>query len=290
MTSIEHLGRGNPLFPENLWHLVDPPKELFFRGQFNLLHSGRPLIGIVGTRRADPTGRRLSRRVGELLAQAGCTVVSGLALGIDAEAHQGALKGSGQTVAVLGSGLADRTITPQQHLGLAQQMLQSGGLLLSEYPPTYPAGKYTYPARNRIISALVSHLVVIQAPLGSGALITVDHALTLGKSVAAFPGPSLQPGWAGTNQLLQQGAEVLCEPEDVLKWLGLQGQQVLPLARNGEKNWIIELLKQEALSTEQVMQKSKRRADEVLRGLSVLELSETITQVSGKWLMRKQKS
>lgn len=290
MTSISHIARTNPLFPADLWHLVDPPKELFFRGQIDLLQGNHPLVGIVGTRRADPTGRRLSRRVGELLAQAGCTVVSGLALGIDAEAHHGALKAGGRTVAVLGSGLADNTITPQQHLGLAQQIATHDGLLVSEYPPTYPAGKYTYPARNRIIAALVSHLIVIQAPVGSGALITVDHALQLGKSVAAFPGPSLNAAWAGTNQLLQQGAEVLCEPEDALQWLGLQGQQALPLATKLEKNGIIELLLQEGLSTEELVQKSGKSVVQVLRELSSLELAEQVSRVGGKWMKCSQKS
>ncbi|MEK7540129.1 MAG: DNA-processing protein DprA [Patescibacteria group bacterium] len=290
MTDISHIGRADPLFPADLWHLVDPPKELFFRGQFHLLQDKHPLVGIVGTRRADPTGRRLSRRVGELLAQAGCTVVSGLALGIDAEAHHGALKAGGHTVAVLGSGLADRTITPQQHLGLAQQIAAHGGLLLSEYPPTYPAGKYTYPARNRIIAALVSHLIVIQAPVGSGALITVDHALQLGKSVAAFPGPSLNAAWAGTNQLLQQGAEVLCEPEDALQWLGLTGQQALPLAKNPEGHGIIELLLQEALSTEELVQKSGKSVAQILHELSSLELAGQVWRVAGKWTARVQKS
>lgn len=290
MTDISHIGRTDPLFPADLWHLVDPPKDLFFRGKFDLLQGNHPLVGIVGTRRADPTGRRLSRRVGELLAQGGCTVVSGLALGIDAEAHHGALKAGGRTVAVLGSGLADNTITPQQHLGLAQQIVANDGLLVSEYPPTYPAGKYTYPARNRIIAALVSHLIIIQAPVGSGALITVDHALSLGKSVAAFPGPSLNAAWAGTNQLLQQGAEVLCEPEDALQWLGLKGQQALPLATNPEGNGIIELLLQAACSTEELVQKSGKPAAQVLRELSSLELAGQVWRVAGKWTARAQKS
>lgn len=265
--------------------LADPPEHIYMRGETSIFQryvkAGRPVVGVVGTRRVDPTGRRLAREVGRILGQADCLVVSGLALGVDAEAHQGALAGGGKTVAVLGSGLEDKVITPQQHLGLAHEILRHGGALLSEYPATYPAGKYTYPARNRLIAALVSHLVVVQAPQHSGALITVDHALSLGKSISAFPGPALNPGWKGTNQLIKDGAEVLCEPEDVLPWLGLDVQAHLPLSHTTSS--LLQLLQKRPCTKQELVIELRQPASEIAAQLTQAELAGTIMNLNGKW-------
>lgn len=281
--------RGDLAYPEVLNQLSDPPKQVYVRGQINVLAvSDRPVVAVVGTRRADASGRRLARTVGRLLSQAGCTVVSGLALGIDAEAHQGALASSGapdtagKTVAVLGNGLDERVISPQQHVNLALQIIRGGGALLSEYPPTYPAGKYTYPARNRLIAALSTHLVVIQAPIGSGALITVDHALTLGRSVASFPGPAYNPSWRGSNQLLKDGAEVLCEPTDVLAWLGINQQASLAL-ENRSESMVLKLLIGGAYTTQQLIQLSGLPTKKVIQELGEAELRGRVVNLNGKW-------
>lgn len=297
MKEIQHFLRGRAGYPEVFNQLTDPPGEIFVRGEFDLLAPGdRPVVAVVGTRRADASGRRLARSVGRLLSAAGCTVVSGLALGIDAEAHSGALEAAGplagKTVAVLGSGLADRTITPQQNFGLAQRILEHQGALISEYPPTYPAGKYTYPARNRLIAALCTHLVVIQAPIGSGALITVDHALTLGRSIATFPGPAYNPSWRGSNQLLKEGAEVLCEPADVLPWLGINQQASLPLtlAVGGPEEIVLKSVHTGAYTTQELIKLTQLPAAEVIQILGAAELQSQINLVSGKWIFTGQQS
>lgn len=292
MKDIQHIQRSDAGYPEVFNQLTDPPAEIFLRGQIDFLTPvQRPVVAVVGTRRADASGRRLARTVGRLLSGAGCTVVSGLALGVDAEAHSGALEGAasspaaGKTVAVLGSGLADPTITPQQHLGLAQRILEHHGALISEYPPTYPAGKYTYPARNRLIAALCTHLVVIQAPIGSGALITVDHALTLGRSIATFPGSVFNPSWRGTNQLLKDGAEVLCEPADVLAWLGFNQQASFPFqpAGGGLEEIVLKALSTGAYTTQELIKLTQRPAAEVVQILGAAELHHHVTLTNGKW-------
>lgn len=289
MNSI-YVARGQNNYPSILEQLSDPPKGLYIRGQIHLQALNQhPVVGVVGTRRADPTGRKLARQVGQVLAQAQCVVVSGLALGIDAEAHHGVLEAKGKTVAVLGSGLADTAITPAQHLGLAHAILQNGGALISEYPDTYPAGKYTYPARNRIIAGLCSHLIVIQAPIGSGALITVDHALALGRSIATFPGPALHAGWQGSNQLLKDGAEVLCRPDEVLDWLGLRGQTHLPFdsANQNKKNptldKLVSILKQAPHTTSELLELTDLSSANLLQELNKLELNGWVQLVGGRW-------
>lgn len=292
MKNIQHVQRGDAGYPEVFNQLTDPPAQIFIAGQIDFLTPGqRPIVAVVGTRRADASGRRLARTVGRLLAGAGCTVVSGLALGIDAEAHSGALEAgaanpaAGKTVAVLGSGLADPTITPQQHFGLSQRILEHHGTLISEYPPTYPAGKYTYPARNRLIAALCTHLVVIQAPIGSGALITVDHALTLGRSIATFPGPVFNPSWRGTNQLLKDGAEVLCEASDALTWLGINQQASLPLPAGGTglEEIVLKILTSGAYTTQELIKLTQHPAGEVIQVLGIAELHHQVTLINGKW-------
>lgn len=291
MKDIFCFKRGSSAYPEVFNQLTDPPQEVYVRGQIDLLSpSPHPMVGVVGTRRADAGGRRLARTVGRLLSQAGCTVVSGLALGIDAEAHQGALAAdgvgngaaAGKTLAVLGNGLDERVISPQQHLNLALQIIRSGGALLSEYPPTFPAGKYTYPARNRLIAAVCTHLVVIQAPIGSGALITVDHALTLGRSIAAFPGPAYNPSWRGSNQLLKDGAEVLCEPTDALAWLGINQQASLAL-ENRSESIVLKLLMGGAYTTQQLIQLSGLPSKKVIQELGEAELRGKVINLNGKW-------
>lgn len=281
---IQRFEQGHPKYPAVFKQLTDPPKQIFVRGQIDLLQpSDRPVVGIVGTRRADPTARRLAREVASRASDAGCLVVSGLALGVDAEAHQGALPG--KTVAVLGSGLADHIITPQQHLGLAHQILNHRGLLLSEYPETYPAGKYTYPARNRLIAALCTHLIVVQAPIGSGALITVDHALALGRNIASFPGPSLNPGWRGSNQLLKEGADVLCEPADVLSWLGIDSSlnKTLEMRMSEAEQLILKILTAQSCTTQELIARTHLDVASLTSYLGQLELAGCIQQSAGVW-------
>lgn len=286
MPDIHHILRGSSGYPQVFEQLTDPPPEIYIQGRIDF-HKlvDRPVVGIVGTRRADSSGRKLAWTVSRLVAQAGGVVVSGLALGIDAEAHQGALEAKGCTLAVLGNGLDDRVISPQQHLGLAKHIVKQGGALLTEYPPTHPAGKYTYPARNRLIAAVCTHLVVIQAPQGSGALITVDHALSLGRPVATFPGPVLHPGWRGSNQLLKDGAEVLCEPLQVLDWVGLRGQAKLPgvQAQSQLASCLYQALKTNTCTTQELVELSGLGVNEVIRYMSQAELDGLVQIDKGKW-------
>ena len=167
-------------FPAMLTEMTDPPYMLFYRGNLDCLKS--PCVSVVGTRRATQGARKATEAFAHDAAEDGCTVVSGLAYGIDSYAHKGSLlSANGQTAAILPSGID--TITPLAHTKLAQRMLQKGGLILSEYAPGTPAQNFRFVQRNRIIAALSPVTVVTQAPSGSGALITADYALTYGRDV-----------------------------------------------------------------------------------------------------------
>lgn len=208
--------RGDADYPASLEQLPQPPARLFAVGRLELLQ--RPTAAVVGTRRASPYGVRVAREFGRAIAAAGGTVISGLARGIDAAAHCGALEGGGATVAVLGTGLG--VVYPAGHRAL-QARIGAEGLLLSEEPPDERAGPGSFPRRNRIIAALSRLVVVVEAGERSGALNTVDHALDLSREVAAVPGPIDAPECRGSNTLLRTGAQVATDVADVLALLKL---------------------------------------------------------------------
>lgn len=191
-------------YPEVFRHLADPPPVLFLRGRAELLH--RPGVGVVGARRSTWRARDVARRLAMAVARTGTPVVSGLALGVDGAAHLGALDADGPTVAVLGCG-AD-VAYPASHRRLFHRVIQEG-LVVSEFPPGTRAAPHHFPRRNRILAALSQTLVVVEAGLRSGALITVDHALDLGVDVWAVPGPIEEVSCAGSNRLLVDGARPL---------------------------------------------------------------------------------
>lgn len=196
-------------YPARLGHLADPPPVLFLRGREALLR--RPGVAVVGARRATARGREVARRLGGALGAAGVTVVSGLALGVDGAAHAGALAADGPTVAVLGSG-PDRAY-PRSHAALFRSVVHRG-LVVSEFPPGTPALRHHFPRRNRVLAGLAHTVVVVEAGVRSGALITVDHALDLGLDVYAVPGPIDRRTTLGSNALLRDGARPLVSIEE----------------------------------------------------------------------------
>ncbi len=213
--AIRVLSVLDPRYPASLRPLSDPPPVLFLRGRSELLY--RPSVAVVGSRRATSVGRRAADRIGRDLSAAGVTVVSGLARGIDGAAHRGALGGAGGTIAVLGCG-PDRAY-PAANGALFDRVVREG-LVVSEFPPGEAARAYHFPRRNRVLAALCSGVVVVEAAARSGALITVDHALDLGLEVFAVPGSIETPQAEGTNALLRDGAHVVTSATDVLETLG----------------------------------------------------------------------
>ena len=204
-------------YPSLLREIPDPPAILFYSGSLHLAYTGRT-VAVIGSRRCSHYGRAAARRVARALCSAGVTVVSGLARGIDGEAHRASLDAGGSTVAVFAGGLD--IIYPPEHRKLADAVRENG-CLVSEYPPGIRPAKYTFPERNRIISGLSSALVVIEAGEKSGTMITVGTALDQGRDVYAVPGEMGRTTSAGTNRLIRDGAGIVLSPEDMLNELGL---------------------------------------------------------------------
>ena len=192
---------------------------MFLRGAAAApLPSERAAVAIVGARRPTDAGLRLARRLGAFAAGSGLAVVSGMALGIDGAAHAGALDAGGFTIAVLGCGTD--IAYPRSHRGLYARILEHG-LAVSEYPPGTAPAPWRFPARNRLIAALAGTLVVVEARARSGALITADHALDLGRDVVAVPGAAGSSASAGTNGLIKAGAGLVEDEADLAAWLGV---------------------------------------------------------------------
>jgi DNA processing protein len=198
-------------FPERLNDLPDPPRRLWARGDLSVLD--KTCVAIVGTRRAPAYAERVAHELARVLAGAGATIVSGLARGVDACAHRGALDAGGATVAVLGTGL---NITYPKANARLQETIAERGLLLSELAPDDPAHKGSFPERNRIIAALSMVTIVVEAGVKSGALITARRAQDLNREVAAVPGPIDIPQAEGSNALLRDGAQVITSMADAI--------------------------------------------------------------------------
>lgn len=204
-------------YPYLLKQIYDPPLVLFARGNLALLK--KDAVAMVGCRMCSMYGKRIAFQIAGDLTRQGYVIISGMAKGIDGHAHQGALAKKGGTIAILGSGVD--VIYPKQNEELYAQILAQNGLILSEYVPgTKPIAKH-FPARNRIISGLAKGVVVVEAKARSGSLITVDFALEQGKEVFAIPGNLNNPNAAGTNRLIQQGAKLVINVDDIREELDL---------------------------------------------------------------------
>jgi DNA processing protein len=207
--------RDDPAYPEAFTRLHDAPLALWLRGE--LQRRDQLAVAVVGPRRPSAYGHRQADRLAGGLARLGATVVSGLARGVDTIAHEAALKAKGRTVAVLGSGLG--RIYPEENLPLVERIVDGHGCVLSEFPLEVPPAPGNFPRRNRLVAALSLGVLVIEAELRSGALITARLAGELGREVMALPGPVDRPESQGTNQLLRDGATLITSLDDILEEL-----------------------------------------------------------------------
>jgi len=205
---------GGEGYPRPLAAIRSAPPALYVVGEIEALNT--PQLAMVGARQASPAGKVIARKFAAALAQSGLTITSGLAIGIDAASHEGALAVEGRTVAVLGGGIA--CLYPPENAGLARRILAAGALV-SEFPPrTTPKPQY-FPQRNRIISGLALGTLVVEAAEGSGSLITAQKAVDQGREVFAVPGPLSSPLSFGCHKLIQDGAQLVTGPADVLRGL-----------------------------------------------------------------------
>lgn len=262
------LHRGEPDYPARLHDGGDPPRLLWARGALAMLDA--PCVAIVGTRRATGYGERVARELGRVLAMAGATVVSGLARGIDAAAHRGALDVGGATCAVLGTGLD--VAYPRGHAAL-QRTIGERGLLLSELEPANAAHGGSFPKRNRIIAALASVTIVVEAGVKSGALITASHALEMGRTVAVVPGPIDVPQSAGSNELLRDGAVPIVSMADAVALMGLTAPvRIAELPVDGPERRLWDALGDGAADLDTLCTRASLRAHEGMAAVGELEM------------------
>jgi DNA processing protein len=211
---VKFLAYCDAEFPEKLRQReVCPPPGLYYKGDLGLIRADKTAVAIVGTRRCSHYGKECAFKFGSELIDYGFVVISGLATGIDAYAHDAALRAGGKTVAVLGMGHAK--FSPVDNIKLYEHVCREG-LVVSEYPPLFEATKYTFPERNRIISGLSDAVIIVEAAAKSGALITADRALEQGREIFAVPGNITGPKSAGTNALIKSGASLLAGTQDIL--------------------------------------------------------------------------
>ncbi len=274
--TVEHRARD---YPPLLAQLHDPPERLYLRGGSRELLA-RPAVAVVGARSCSGYGAQVARTLARELAAAGLVIVSGLARGIDAEAHRGALEAGGGTVAVLGCGI-DRDY-PARHAELARRVVGAGAVV-SEYAPGIEPAPWRFPARNRIIAGLALATVVVEARERSGALITADFALELGREVFAVPGEITSALSAGTNRLIRQGAAPLLEAGDVLAALGLEPAAPPSVAQavSEEARSVLTLLVDAPLSADELVRASGADPAEVAAALIELELAGLLGEEDG---------
>ena len=210
------LSRECPQYPRLLLEIVDPPLVLYVKGQLDVLQQGNSSLAVVGSRRPTRYGLTQAQALSTNAVAAGWTIISGLAIGIDAAAHQATVQAGGQTIAVLGSGLA--RLYPQDNIELARSICEKGAVI-SEFPMTYPPDRRSFPMRNRIISGMSSGTIVVEAGLKSGTLITANQALEQGRAVFAMPGPVDRPHSRGCHSLIRQGAVLIESIADVMEEL-----------------------------------------------------------------------
>lgn len=277
-------------YPALLHKIPDPPERLYCRGRISLLDTF--CISIVGTRRASDYGVQACRQFAGELARAGVTVVSGLALGLDAVAHRATLEAGGATVAVLGSGVSDEDIGPPSNLPLARDILAGGGLLVSESPGNEPYHPGTFPRRNRIISGLSRGVLVIEADKDSGSIITTDCALEQDRDVFAVPGSIYWPRSAGTNWLIREGARPALTVSDILDTYRLRQVPLPELARSSTgdpvERAILAVLRSDGPQhLETLVTRADADAGRVMAAVAMLELSGAIShQGSGVYSLK----
>lgn len=269
-------------YPSPLREIYDAPPVLYYKGEAPLNYDRR--IGIVGSRRATYDGRRAAREIAELLAENGVSIVSGMALGIDTEAHRGALNGHTHTVAVLGCG-AD-VVYPLDNRRLYDEILDEGGLIISEHPMGTQPLRSHFPLRNRIISGLSQGVLLVEGGKTSGAMITVDYALEQGKDVFAVPGGIYSPMAAAPNQLIVDGATPVLSGDSILQYYGWAEYSAARNTRaeihlDGDEKRIVSELIYEPLSFDELIMRTMLPAEELNTLLTMLELRQLVIRLPG---------
>ncbi|PIQ66797.1 MAG: DNA-protecting protein DprA [Candidatus Zambryskibacteria bacterium CG11_big_fil_rev_8_21_14_0_20_40_24] len=269
-------------FPPLLKEIPDPPKELFCAG--TLPAQDNKLLSVVGSRKVSGYGRDVCEKLILEIAQYPISIVSGLALGVDSIAHKAALKNKMHAIAIPGSGLDPSVLYPRSHLRLAEEVVESGGTLLSEFEPEFKATIWSFPKRNRIMAGISHATLIIEAEKKSGTLITSRLALDYNREVIAVPGSIFSPGSEGPNELLRLGAQPARSGDDILRALGIEAEEKSAIKYDSlseNEKIIIELLK-EPRDRDDIIREIGLPASQVNMILSAMEIKGYIKESMGE--------
>lgn len=283
---IKSISPDEDVFLQMIAGIAVTPKTLYVVG--SLPPKRLPAVAIVGTRKPTSYSKEVTFNLAYTLAKKGVVIVSGLALGVDAIAHKAAIEAGGITIAVLANGLDH--VYPQAHRKLAEDIVASGGALVSEYPPGTPARDFQFLARNRIVSGLSDAVVVTEAAARSGTLATVAHALEQNREVFAVPGNITSPMSVGPNRLIQQGAHPVLDADDILHVIApglLDPQTILNLGSNPMEITVIDLLRAGVRDGNRLQQQSGLSSSDFSQTMTMLEIGGVIRGLGGnQWTLR----
>lgn len=298
---IKEILNTNKEYPEKLKEIYKPPSKLYALGNTELLQN--PSIAIVGSRDSTEYGKKYAYQFASSIACSNITVVSGLAIGIDTYAHKGSIEEVGKTIAVIGSGF--NHIYPKENKELFKQIIQKGGLVISEYPPNTEPNLKTFPFRNRIIAGLSIAVLVVEAKFRSGSGITARYALKQGKKVFCLPHTLEDKNGVGTNNLLKAGAKLITSPEEISQYLNIQitePNNINTKTTEKPKSNILEVEKLEKdyqaiykillkgpISVNQLAQKLNLKVSTLNGYLTIMEIKGYITSLPGNEVKIKEK-
>ena len=286
--SVKVIRADDPLFPASLALIAEPPAFLFYQGDPNCLQHRS--VAMVGSRAASYNGQKAAKKLAESLSRYGISIVSGMACGIDAAAHQGCIEGGSPTIAVTGCGL-DR-IYPADNTTLHDRILEEGGLILSEYAPGEKPAGWHFPIRNRIITGISKATILMEAKIRSGSMTSVQHALDQGKDVFVYPGDPQSEQFSGNHQLLREGGIYFTSAEDILEdmhWLDNPsavrqniGCSSAYTAATPEEKSVTKALKRGNLSFEQLLNKTGLEPSALMGTLTILQIRGAVESLPGK--------
>lgn len=276
-------------YPELLKEISNPPILLFHKGSLDMRNDHA--ISVVGTRKNTSYGKMAAEKLVHDLCKHNLLIVSGMAIGIDTIAHKTAIEANGRTIAVLGTGVDRKSIYPVSNINLSKIIVQSGGALISEFPPGTPGFKHNFPQRNRIISGLSLGTLVVEAQEKSGALITAYQALEQNREVFALPGSVFSGASVGPLNLIKKGAKLICNAEDIIETLNLkqitihrQNKKILP--QNKEEEIILSNLSHEPTHINQIVRLCCLSPQKTSSTLIIMEMKGMVKNIGGGFYVK----